>query len=177
MKVVIAKALHKLFLLVDTVKIRCALVTFKSQYTIAPDFVCGIDTTLYGNGDIEIGKGSYMGRHCMVQAFDGCRVKIGSRCSISSNVRIYTYNNRPEDVIRSIDVVGKSTGSVTIGDGCWIGANVFITEGVTIGHHCVIGAGSVVTRDVPPRSVAVGVPARVIKSFDVQKQEIVRENR
>ena len=45
----------------------------------------------------------------------------------------------------------------------WCGANVVITSGVTVGERCVIGANSVVNRDLPPHSIAVGAPARVIK--------------
>src|SRR5271154_5601905 len=50
----------------------------------------------------------------------------------------------------------------------WIGSRVFILPGVHIGHHAVIGAGSVVTKDVPPHCVAVGNPARVVRSVDAQ---------
>jgi len=53
--------------------------------------------------------------------------------------------------------------AVTIGDDCWIGGNTVILPGVTIGKGCTVGAGSVVTRDIPPFSVAVGSPARVVK--------------
>ena len=54
---------------------------------------------------------------------------------------------------------------VTIGDHCWIGGSVTICGGVTIGEGSVIGAGSVVTRDIPPNSVAAGVPCRVLRSI------------
>lgn len=53
---------------------------------------------------------------------------------------------------------------VVIGDDVWLGANVVITCGVTIGDGCVIAAGAVVTKDIPPYSIAAGVPARVIGS-------------
>jgi acetyltransferase-like isoleucine patch superfamily enzyme len=55
---------------------------------------------------------------------------------------------------------------IVIKRGCWIGQNVVILPGVTIGELSIIGANSVVTRDVPARSIAVGAPARVIKSWD-----------
>jgi maltose O-acetyltransferase len=54
---------------------------------------------------------------------------------------------------------------VVIGQQVWIGANVTILPGVEIGDRAVIGAGAVVTKDIPPRSVAVGVPARIIKKL------------
>lgn len=58
------------------------------------------------------------------------------------------------------------TSPVNIGNDVWIGANVVILPGVTIGNNVVIGAGAVVTKDIPDNSLAVGVPARVIKSIE-----------
>jgi acetyltransferase-like isoleucine patch superfamily enzyme len=55
---------------------------------------------------------------------------------------------------------------IRIGRGSWLGQNVVIMPGVTIGELSIVGANSVVTRDIPPRSIAVGMPARVIKSWD-----------
>ena len=54
---------------------------------------------------------------------------------------------------------------VMIGDGTWLGHNVTVTAGVSIGRGAVIAAGAVVTRDVPPYSLAVGIPARVVRSW------------
>lgn len=59
---------------------------------------------------------------------------------------------------------------VRIGRGSWIGQNAVIMPGVTVGELAVIGANSVVTRDVPPRTVAVGAPARVVKRWDLTAQ-------
>jgi acetyltransferase-like isoleucine patch superfamily enzyme len=55
---------------------------------------------------------------------------------------------------------------VTIADDVWIGGNVVILAGISIGKHAVIGAGSVVTKDVPPYSVVVGNPAKIVKKYD-----------
>jgi len=56
----------------------------------------------------------------------------------------------------------KQEGDIVLGDDVWLGANVVVTAGVSIGEGAVVGAGAVVTRDLPPYSIAGGVPARVI---------------
>lgn len=60
---------------------------------------------------------------------------------------------------------------IFIGDDCWIGGDVIILPGVRIGEGCTIGAGSVVTRDVPPFSVAVGSPCRVVRRVVSAEEE------
>jgi len=62
---------------------------------------------------------------------------------------------------------------VAIGDYAWLGERAIVLKGVHIGERSIIGAGSVVTRDVPPYSIAVGVPARVVKRFDCATQKWV----
>ena len=63
-----------------------------------------------------------------------------------------------------------SKGSVYIGKNVWIGDKASILAGVTIGEGCIIGANSVVTKDIPPYSVVVGSPARVVKTLDSAKK-------
>lgn len=62
--------------------------------------------------------------------------------------------------------------AIRIEDDSWIGANVVILPGVTIGRGSTIGAGSIVSRDVPPYSVAVGIPARVVKTLPSVEEEL-----
>lgn len=115
---------------------------------------------MYGKGQIIIGDNTYLGRHSSIQSSEGCSVKIGSNCSISHYVMIYTENNianqnfsRPERI--------KRIANVVIGNNCWIGAGVFIREGVTIGDNVVIGANSVVVTDIPSFSIYAGIPAEL----------------
>ena len=60
---------------------------------------------------------------------------------------------------------GHTSGNITIEDNCWIAANVTILNNVRIGNGSVIGAGAVVTKNIPKNSIAVGVPAKVIKTI------------
>ncbi|HOV14213.1 MAG TPA: DapH/DapD/GlmU-related protein [Spirochaetota bacterium] len=88
------------------------------------------------------------------------KIVIGSGTWIGFSVNIITATHK----IENMDHYEKS---VSIGKYCWIGANVTVLPGVTIGDFSVIGAGSVVVKDIPPYSVAVGNPAKVIKKRDV----------
>ena len=62
-----------------------------------------------------------------------------------------------------------SKGPVRIGSNCWFGVNCVVTSGVTIGERCVIGANSVVTEDLPPRTIAAGAPAKVIREIEFRR--------
>jgi acetyltransferase-like isoleucine patch superfamily enzyme len=62
---------------------------------------------------------------------------------------------------------------IVIKQGCWIGQNVVISPGVTIGELSIIGANSVVTRSIPPRSIALGAPAKVVKQWDEKTEQWV----
>jgi len=83
---------------------------------------------------------------------------------IGPGVGIFSASHETEPASRRAGI--EYTGQVTIGNDCWIGGKVVIMPGVTIGNGSTIGAGSVVTRDIPPFSVAVGSPARVIKKVE-----------
>ncbi|KAN0102571.1 galactoside O-acetyltransferase [Hyaloscypha variabilis] len=90
-------------------------------------------------------------------------VQIGDRVLFGPGVSIFAATHETEIQSRRDGV--EYAREVTIGNDCWIGGNTVIMPGITIGNGCTIGAGSVVTRDIPPFSVAMGSPARVVKKI------------
>jgi len=93
-------------------------------------------------------------------------VTIGNDIRLAQNITLSGLNHNYEDVSMPIHVQGVSTASIVIEDETWIGANVVVVAGVTIGKHSIVAAGSIVTKDIPPYSVAVGNPARVLKKYN-----------
>ena len=120
---------------------------------------------------ISMGKGSYANFNFTV--LDEGKVTIGESVFIGPNVSLLTpihplcwqdrnaFFNEKTGVVTNLE----RAGAITIGDNCWIGGSVTVCGGVTIGEGCVIGAGSVVTRDIPPNSLAAGVPCKVIRQI------------
>lgn len=104
----------------------------------------------------------------MHQVVIGNNVLMASGVYISDHSHgIYQGNNQtsPNTPPNSRSIHSKP---VFIGDNCWLGEHVCVLPGVTIGHGTVVGAGSVVTKNIPSNCIAVGVPAEVIKKWDVE---------
>jgi len=119
---------------------------------------------------LMIGKHCYFGfRLCILVAAD---VRIGDNVLMASDITIVSHNHgiNPELEIPYMDQP-LETAEVTIGDNCWIGDKVIILGGATIGSGTIIGAGSIVTKSIPPLSIAVGNPARVVKQYDMETHE------
>jgi acetyltransferase-like isoleucine patch superfamily enzyme len=129
---------------------------------------CALDrgVTLLCSGDslphpkIVIGSGTYINRNTFLDAT--LSLNIGERCGIGPGCYITDHDHGQDLNLPPLEqpMISKPT---KIGDEVWIGANVTILKGVTIGDRAIIGAGSVVTKDIPAGTIAVGVPARVIK--------------
>jgi acetyltransferase-like isoleucine patch superfamily enzyme len=99
----------------------------------------------------------------------GGEIHIEDKVLIGPGVHFYTNNHKYSDPSQSIFEQGypkpSLNDSIILKSGCWIGAGAIILPGVVIGTNTVIGAGAVVTKSIPPFSVAVGNPAKVIKSL------------
>ena len=116
-----------------------------------------IELITYASGSIEIGKHTFINYGSSIAARTS--VKIGAHCLLGH----YTFvmDNDQHDIVRHWEL--PQSDPVVIEDHVWIGSKALILPGVHIGSRAVIGAGSVVTRDIPPRSVAAGNPARVLR--------------
>ena len=121
---------------------------------------CGGTLDDHAHGFFEIGDHSYVGCNAVIGAGGG--VRIGSHVLIGQSVNIHAEDHNYHDRMRLIADQGVSYRGIVIEDDVWIGSKAAVLDGVTIGRGAVIGAGAVATESVPPYSVAVGVPARVI---------------
>ncbi len=115
----------------------------------------------YG-GAIRLGQNVFLGPHVVIYGHGG--VEVGDDTLVSMHCRILSSEHAvppPGTPIRSQPDIRKPT---KVGRDVWLGAGVTVLGGVTIGDGCVVGAGAVVADDLPPNSLAVGVPARVVRS-------------
>jgi acetyltransferase-like isoleucine patch superfamily enzyme len=111
--------------------------------------------------ELRIGARSLVNFGTSIVALE--RVTIGERSLIGTHCLITDTSFHEVDPERRLEPPKASP--VTIGENVWLGARVVVLPGVTIGDDCAIGVGSVVTSDIPARSLAAGVPARVIRSL------------
>src|SRR5574340_497761 len=107
-----------------------------------------------------VGDGTWVGGDCAIDATGG--LKIGRYCAVASRTTILTVDHQ----FRGAESIPwgqtRALGPVVIEDYAWVGMNAAILPGVTIGEGAIIGLGAVVAKDVPPRAIVVGNPARVV---------------
>jgi acetyltransferase-like isoleucine patch superfamily enzyme len=163
---------------------RVAWTSFRYRWMhrcVGPNTVVGEGTVMINGANIEIGSDcllkdrvylraglegkilidDYAALNSFVQMYGHGGIKVGKHTQIGPNTVMTTTGHDYEATNLETEFSG-----ITIGERVWIGANCTILGGVTIGDQAVIGAGAVVTRDIPPRCVAVGIPARVVREFD-----------
>jgi acetyltransferase-like isoleucine patch superfamily enzyme len=130
----------------------------------------GSGTSVYDSalviGDVRVGEQTWIGPFTILDGSGG--LTIGSTCSISAGVQIYTH-----DSVRWALSGGKAEYEhepVSIGDHTYLGPYVIVTRGVTIGRHCLVGANSIVNKDLPDFSIAFGSTCRIVGQVQVSDQ-------
>lgn len=120
--------------------------------------------------------------NCGVEAFgtEPYLIRVGKNCLFAAGVNFITHDG----AISVLNNLGYFDGKrmdnmapIVIGDNVYIGMGAYIMPGVTIGNNVIIGANAVVTHDIPDNSVAVGMPARVIKTIDEYYKSALNRNR
>jgi acetyltransferase-like isoleucine patch superfamily enzyme len=111
---------------------------------------------------MTVGPNTYIGPHCILGAAGG--INVGADVVMGAYVQLLAENHNFESGDLPINRQGVTRRGIVVEDGCWLGNSVIVLDGVRIGSNSVIGAGSVVTHDIPQDSIAVGNPARVIRS-------------
>lgn len=125
------------------------------QITVEQNFWCD-----YGY-NIFVGENFYMNHNCVI--LDGAKVEFGDNVFIAPNCGFHTAGHTLDSETRNKGL--EYAKPIKVGNNVWIGGNVIVLPGVNIGDNVVIGAGSVVNKDIPPNSVAVGNPCKVIKEI------------
>lgn len=123
-----------------------------------------------GMGDIIVGDYSQITSRVKIVG----PVTLGNKVVIGSGAQITGLTHNYTDITCPIADQGVTPCLTVIEDDVWIGGNTAINQGIRIGTHSIIGAGSVVTHDIPPYSVAVGNPARVIRQFDFNQNKWIK---
>lgn len=109
-------------------------------------------------GDVQVGRHTWIGPFVILDGSGS--LTIGSHCSISAGVQIYSH-----DTVRWAVSGGSAPyehAATSIGDNCYIGPHTVVAKGVRIGNGCIVGAHSLVMADIPDGSKAYGAPCRVV---------------
>lgn len=114
----------------------------------------GVRFELETGGILTIGDGTTVGRNALIRTAQS--VRIGKDCTIGWDVVIMDTNAHPLPGV-------EMNAPVVLGDRVVVGCRAIILKGVSVGDDAVIGAGSLIIKDVPPRAVVAGVPARVLR--------------
>lgn len=129
-----------------------------TSFELMPPFYCD-----FGR-NISVGENVFINQNCTFMDRGG--IVIDDKVLIAPRVNLITINHMIEPSRRR-DVYSKP---IHICKNVWIGTGATVTQGVTIGENSIIAAGAVVTKDIPPNVIAAGIPAKVIRKIDKEKE-------
>lgn len=153
-------------------------IRYKKGIKFGKDFItgknCRIESILGLNNSIIIGDNVQINDNVHITGLK--RVEIKDNVLIASRVYISdcshgkysgVESSYPKEIVTKRELEFKP---VLIGENVWLGEGVCILPGVTIGNNSIIGASSVVTKDIPENCIAVGIPAKIIKKYDMKNR-------
>src|SRR5216684_7143151 len=129
-------------------------------------------------GDVVVGSRTSVWPGAVLRGDYG-RIRVGANCSLQDNVVVHCSADNPGVIGNGVTVAHNAiVHACRIGDECLIGAGAIIFDGAKVGTHSIIGVGSVVLegRTIPPRSVAVGSPAKVMRRATDKDVRMIRES-
>ena len=129
-------------------------------------------------GDVTVGPRTSIWPGAVLRGDYG-KIRVGAKCSIQDNVMVHCSADSPGVVGDRVTVAHNAiVHACRIGDECLIGAGAIIFDGARVGKHSILGVGTVVLegRTIPPRSVAVGVPAKVTRRTTDADVRMIRES-
>jgi acetyltransferase-like isoleucine patch superfamily enzyme len=148
---------------IDDLVVLDAKGTTNEGITVHDDVFLGRGTILScKNGDIVLGEGVNIGFHSEV--FSASRVEVGRGGLFAAYTYLVGGGHEFERPDLAVLEQARTSRGIVVGDNTWLGAGAKILDGVRLGKSVVVGAGAVVTGDLPDGSVAVGVPARIIRT-------------
>lgn len=164
---------YKIYKLHGLVLYRNSIINNPISIAIGNDFSVGNGCRIYcqdpeNDSKLVIGNNVSLNDNVVINADCGGTISIGNDVLIGPGTILRAANHAFEDISIPIRHQGHLYGKITIGDNVWLGAGVIVLPDVDIGTGSIIGAGSVVTKNIPAGSVAVGVPARIIKKITVK---------
>jgi acetyltransferase-like isoleucine patch superfamily enzyme len=115
-------------------------------------------------GEVRIGAKTVIGQECTFSVFQ--HVSIGRECIVADRAMFIDFDHGVVETERPIREQGIYKRDVAVGHNCWVGYGACVLRGATVGDNSILGTYTVVTKDIPANSVAVGLPAKVVRKRD-----------